>query len=271
MKRSRVIKSEYFQSSNETISIGMRSISTYQPFHWHDFYELEYIVKGSGTFILNGITIEMRPGMVFFSPPATFHEISFEEPAEIINMSFYSALISPELINSLITPVVTFDSTGHYRNMLDETLSRRQFTFKYDLEYITHILNAILINLLECSDHVMDKSPFMDKNLYKAILYINNHFLENITLSQIAKSVYLSTDYLSRLFYKGVGEHISTYILNMKMRYAHTLVIATQLPINEIAFRSGFGAVAHFTRTFKKKYGMSPSKLRQHSGIKKDN
>lgn len=95
--------------------------------------------------------------------------------------------------------------------------------------------------------------------------YISAH-LDEVTRSQIAEAFFLSPNYLSKLFHKEMGIPLSEYIQKERIELAKTLLVQKELPISEIAFRTGYPSFAHFSRRFKKFVGVSPNEYRKGRG-----
>src|SRR5699024_1056193 len=97
----------------------------------------------------------------------------------------------------------------------------------------------------------------------KAIEYIRKNIHQNISRSDIASSIYMNPEYLSRLFKKEKGISLSDYIIQEKLKIAASLLKGTNLSVSIIASNIGYTNFSYFTQVFKKVYGMSPSEYRQ--------
>ena len=92
--------------------------------------------------------------------------------------------------------------------------------------------------------------------------YIWANHTKNITLKQIAKTYYTNEKYLGRLFKKETGVSVHEYINDTRLkRAAHILKNSTD-SILSISIECGFANISHFNRSFKKKYGITPSQYR---------
>lgn len=90
--------------------------------------------------------------------------------------------------------------------------------------------------------------------------YIYDHYNEQLTLDQISESVDLSASYLSALFAKYLKTSPINYQITLKLRSAK-LLLAKGEPVTKVARNVGFNSVHHFSRLFKKNFGMSPSQF----------
>ena len=87
--------------------------------------------------------------------------------------------------------------------------------------------------------------------------YIRENLDSPLQCAQIAKAVYLSPDYISRLFHKE-----KEYITLTKMKAAKNLLITTSLPVSLIAAKVGYDNFSHFSKVYKKVMGTTPSSER---------
>lgn len=101
------------------------------------------------------------------------------------------------------------------------------------------------------------------EEIEEALLYIDEHFGERLTLRALAEKLYLSNYYFHRMFKTVVGKTVASYIRERRILYARKLLCETDLPITEIRKRCGFGSLQAFSKTFKKMTGRSPSEYRE--------
>ena len=59
-------------ASAEGLAILKNEIKTAYPLHWHEFYEIEYILSGRGSYVMEGAEYEIFPGCLFFPPQLIF-------------------------------------------------------------------------------------------------------------------------------------------------------------------------------------------------------
>ncbi len=93
--------------------------------------------------------------------------------------------------------------------------------------------------------------------------YIAEHISEDLQRDDLAKLVFMNPDYLSRLFKKQEGIGLAEYIIQKKLDFAKKLLKSTQLPVVDIAARTGFSYSSYFIRIFKKKEGVTPEQYRK--------
>lgn len=92
--------------------------------------------------------------------------------------------------------------------------------------------------------------------------YIDDHFTENPTLSELAALVYMTPSAFSRYFKFHTGTTLSDYIIDVKLAYAVRLLVDTSHSISEICYECGFNNQSNFNRIFKSKKGQTPREFR---------
>lgn len=96
----------------------------------------------------------------------------------------------------------------------------------------------------------------------KALLLMESNLGDTLGVLDIAAALNLSRRQLERLFLSEIGIGPMAAYLMLRLEYAKSLLQRSDLPITEIGLQCGFTNSGHFGRTFKKKYGMTPSELR---------
>ena len=93
--------------------------------------------------------------------------------------------------------------------------------------------------------------------------YIHDHLESEITREDISEYVHLNVDYLGRIFKKDKGISLKEYIIDEKMRVARNLLRTTMLPVSFVASKVGYSNFSHFSRIYKKTFGISPTEERK--------
>ena len=99
----------------------------------------------------------------------------------------------------------------------------------------------------------------------KAVVYLNDHYAENVTVEHLAGISGYSVAQFRRLFHSLVGMAPSEYVTSVRINAAKTLLRTTGKHIIDIAAETGFFDHSHFIRTFKRKTGLTPAQYRQRN------
>lgn len=226
--------------------------------HWHDFYEFEFFLEGGGDYTIDGIRHEIEPGMLFFMAPVNFHSVKARN-GRLFNVMFSERLCSLDLLFRLLDAgfpcaLRTKESdrpffTALFNELVDNTQNE---------EYAACLLNAILGKLIQCqAPNTKKLSP-----ISHAAIYILNHFRENLSLGEMARLAGFTPTYFSEMFRKETGFTFKEYTDRLRFDYAKKLVDHSDLSVQQICSESGFDDYANFIRRFKKRFGISPGKLK---------
>ena len=99
------------------------------------------------------------------------------------------------------------------------------------------------------------------KRLFKGKNFIDDNFKENIDVKEIARLSCLSEFHFFRSFKEAFGISPHKYLINRRLNEAHKLLKKNSFSIGEIAFDCGFVDIYSFSKTYKKHFGYSPSKV----------
>lgn len=93
--------------------------------------------------------------------------------------------------------------------------------------------------------------------------YIEEHIYDRLSRDQIAEQVYLSPDYLTRMFKREMGMSLVEYILERKVEHAKLLM--DDHSVGDVAMMMGYDNFSYFSELFKRKTGMTPSQFKRRS------
>lgn len=106
--------------------------------------------------------------------------------------------------------------------------------------------------------HNEDNKPIRD-----AKAYVQAHYMEKITLQDVANHVHLNPDYLSTTFKREVGINFSEYLILYRLERAKELLLNTHLTVDEVAENVGYGDRRYFSNLFRDRVGVKPSEYRR--------
>ncbi|QHW34094.1 AraC family transcriptional regulator [Paenibacillus rhizovicinus] len=248
--------------------------------HWHEFFEMGFVVGGSGTHVLNGVPMRLSRGDLFLLTPADFHSL---EPDSGGTLELYDLIFNDQFIRDPLLELL-FDRGTHRTACYDreETeAAEREFEliWKESADWqagsgmlVQGSVERLLIQLSRRSREAGDEyassggqavNQPIQPSVRKALIYIQHHFRDTITLEDAAGSCGLSPNYFSECFRKGTGVTFQTYVQELRMQFAKSLLKSTRLPVTEICFASGFNTLPHFERAFKRRFGASPREHRK--------
>lgn len=248
--------------------------------HWHDCCELELVLCGQGTHIINGHRYAIGPGDLYCFTPADCHTIIADEPIEVLGIMFGEELISDEIFARVLTMEMTGSdlrvSLGQDCYPIVEqyfsTISREEAKFADSSlaeAYIGRLIDCILIELLRAMGETA--LPGVKQSANEAILYLHRHYAEPITLQSLSDHLYLTPSYLSTYFKNSTGRNFKDYLIELRLRHACRLLSNTDISVTDVCYGCGFTSYSNFMRTFRTHYQTSPLQFRrEHQTITKE-
>lgn len=288
MKRAaspvRLEKGGYFPEGAHLSVPKPQLLSEPFPLHWHEFFELTYIYAGKGTNRINGEDYPARQGMLQLLTPTDFHEMIPDcgHPLLLTNVHFSREMISDDLYGELFSnrsagPLVAcFNEEEQERLSSDMACLHResQTAGKLSLIAAKAALTLLLTALARqasagrappgagagatAATKPSGGSAPLPAWFRQATVFIEHHFREPIRLQDAAAVAGLSASYFSDAFHRLSGVPFSRYLLKLRLDYAHTLLRASDLPITEVCFASGFSTLTYFEKAFKARFGCTP-------------
>ncbi len=248
--------------------------------HQHDFTELAIIFKGRAKHIINDHENTIKAGDVFVVKGNTSH--GYEDTRELVicNIIYqekdtYNFKKLPGF-QTLFVLEPSFRIKYNYESMLN--LNHKELEYLDDItdimlkEYKTKMkghdnrikayFNSLIIYL---SHKYTQSNTRVSKKLLKlgeTLAYMEKHYLDDITLEELAKKASLSRRHFSRIFKEHYNTSPINYIIQLRINHSCSLLIETDKNITEIAIESGFNDSNYFSRKFKNIMGISPTEYR---------
>lgn len=246
--------------------------------HWHEFFEMGFIVSGRGTHILNGESFPLERGMAFLLTTADFHEII---PDEGETIRLYDFIFEDSFIRPALTEML-FEEASHYAYTFESAqvgMIEAEFDRIWDESLLWQLGNDMIVQgsferiLIELFRLTSQKNTAAENvtvravhpSIRKSVIYIQHHFREPISLHKVAEHVGLSANYFSECFRKQTGTSFQEHLQVKRLQFARALLYSTTLPITEICYASGFNTMPNFERVFKRMFGLAPRDYRKSS------
>ena len=251
---------------NNQIVVEKRKIDVEYFAHLHDFFEIEFIVRGTAQVALNGKSYEAAAGDIYFLTPEDIHSVTKCDNLELFNMVFCEEYLPEDLsFEQLLSIKGRLISLKSENNQKAEQLFE-QIVFEsqnkeciHNTLYIQSLLKCIFIILMRSCNTVEENHI---NNMQGVLLYLQRHFKEDIKLEDAAKYAHLNHSYFCNLFRKTTGMGFNHYLNNLRINFAKKMLKTTSATITEICYLSGFQSFSTFSRKFKANSGVSPSDYR---------
>lgn len=144
------------------------------------------------------------------------------------------------------------------RELFDQLVEAKEFGKEDQFRVADKTLDLILTRLpLHLTEGISLAQSW--KTFERCRDYITEHYLALTGLADVARNCNVSGAYLSRLFRKHSNETPKAFLDRLKMSYAAQKLLRGELQVKQVAVESGYQDVFHFSRVFKKTFGMPPS------------
>lgn len=162
---------------------------------------------------------------------------------------------------SVITPADN-KLAVHYARILIEL--GRDCEKPYAAQTANYLLGGLLTIVRQEIIAAQSHEKLNDYNLGQQIKeYIDEHYLENLKLPQIAAALHMNMYYLAHTFKKSTGYSPMQYVTHRRIAEAQNMLLSTDLAITEIALRCGWNDSNYFQSVFSSAVGMPPGKYRK--------
>jgi AraC-like DNA-binding protein len=261
------------------------------PWHFHNQYELCYVVESYGTrYVGDNIEVFEAGDLVlvgsnlphFWKSDEVFHQGNPELKVKAIVIQFHSDFFT-NAINSYtefyhIKKLLNLSSRGiHFLNPTIKQVDKLMFKM-LDISGFQRIIMLLrILDLLSKSDsykilgseaYQPKVNEFSNDRLAKVMNYLNYHYQEKISLDKVSDLAGFHPSAFCRFFKEKTGKSLSDFVNDMRIGYACKLLIEGHLSVSQICFESGYNNLSNFNRTFKKITKYTPTKYQQEFHFK---
>ena len=276
----------FFQIPGE---IKLAKHNRYSPVftHFHDYYEILYIYKGTGKNCVQNNEYTLHPGDLCIIPPQTYHSVSINDDETIaINImirthvftgTFFSSFPEGNALSHFFSHVLNDNIGGNYvlfhcgnddaiRNLVEDMYLEYMNREKYYNACLNNLLMYFWCILLRNhEDHIT--SYLSEKCGAFPIAEITEYISKNyatVTLSEAADHFAFNHSYFSTMIKEMTGRSFSKIVKDMKMQKACQALEHTNLTIDAICDLVGYANKEHFMRTFKTEFQIPPGEYRKN-------
>ncbi len=242
--------------------------------HCHNDYELLYVCKGNGKYVVEGAEYPLEPNTVMLFRPREYHYVcpnkdtTYERyviyfkrdalPSVIFELSMFHDHANPK--HGIFFPAASVSPLiqGEYEatDLLCDSLNEHKKSQETYRAVISAALTKILL-LLSLSAP-SDEINYEENIITRVTEYLNNHATEKISLDKLAQHFFISKYYLCHAFQQQNGTSILAYITAKRIVLAQQM-IKNGIPATHVAQQTGFQNYSSFYRAYIKQTGHSPT------------
>ena len=255
------------------------------PYHFHEEFELTYIVHGHGKRYVGSHMQDFTSGDLVFLGANLPHcwKLEANEPgnddASAIVVQFNANFLGDDFFNKDelqgVRKLLLKSRSGISFNSLTQSsvnrnmkhLAEEKSNFKM-LICLLEILQRLAISseyiLLDQHRSVAEQTRAEQERINPVFAYLVENFRGQVSLDEAAGIAHMTPNAFCKYFKKITRKTFMETVIEYRLNYATQQLVQTDKPISEISFDSGFGDVSHFYKMFKQKMHQSPLNYRKN-------
>ncbi|WP_105616047.1 AraC family transcriptional regulator [Vallitalea okinawensis] len=231
-----------------------------------DHYLIHFILSGKGLYKngLNSYGLEAGQGFFIFPGERTFYKADEEDPWAYFWIGFHGGeavdLIKKSGV-SLESPIIHFDSK--LLEVLETIMKLDNRTIEQQLR-IKGYLQLLFAELVRINgtERIVNKDHMAKVYVRQAIEFMSIHYVDPITIEDIANHLGIDRSYFSRLFKTHEGYSPKQYLIEYRIFKAKRLLEQQSLTVSDIARSVGYSDAYSLSKVFSRITGISPTKYR---------
>lgn len=236
--------------------------------HWHPAPELITVLRGRFSLAVGQQSVALHAGEMLYINAEEVHALSAEEDgSQLVTVQF-----SPGLFDELHpAPLLNWRTHRHAMTPADSAVYPRLQSLlariiDNDAPFQRFAAIYLLLDALVAAGQptqLAESTLREDAMIKEGIDYINQHFDQPLTLSDVAEHSGMSYSYFSRLFKKVSRHNFKEYLTLVRLNKARTLLRDTRTPITDISHSCGFQEHKALIAAFNKYCGLTPTEYRK--------
>ncbi|MFH6986818.1 helix-turn-helix domain-containing protein [Flavobacterium collinsii] len=249
------------------------------------FFQMVYVISGSGFLHINGNAISYQTGNLMLLTPNDYYRFDIITTTDFLLVKLSSEYAKEYKSKSIDHIECLFHYASHLsgcilnrkadeylvKSIVESLVYTMDNTDIYDEDLVIHYVNALVViaarNIAKIKPLGIKESA--DKRILEIINYIqeNIFFPQKIKVSVIAGKFDISDTYLGSYFKNHCGETIQSFVSNYKIRLIEHRLSFSDMRINEIVDEFGFSDESHLNKFLKKHRNISLTGYRKAKAL----
>lgn len=252
-----------YQNRDEAFFVKATENNSYLA-HVHRQIEIFYVLDGFIEIAVSDQKRRLEKGMLSIVFPNEVHATYTPENSSAIMMIFSQDFL-PDFNHefNLFRPQCPFVSDlqdpGLFSQMVTGLLEsvQKNTDIRISKGYLYIIVSMIL------SQVTLKKQKRISADICQDISdYLNMHFTEELSLTQLADALGYSKYHISHIFKEKFGCSYNDYLKQLRSEHAMGLLTHSEMTVTEVCFSSGFSSLRSFYRAFHEVYGVPPKSVK---------
>ena len=244
--------------------------------HHHDFFEISIILQGESLYLIDNEWRTVRSGDILLFNPGVDHA-----EKQLLNTYSHQLHIGIRTFKLHGLAQNHFPTTQSLLSMQDshlkifdkawqliEEFNQQQTNFNLMGKALVMEMMILILRSLEKKERLSDETQASQNDRMHQVVqlimtYMENNYAKDISIEQLATLYYVSPTYLSKIFKDLTGFSPINYLIQIRLKKAHELLTTDDLTVKEVAKAVGYEDAYHFSKSFKKHFGTSPSLVKK--------
>ncbi|MBQ9947946.1 MAG: AraC family transcriptional regulator [Oscillospiraceae bacterium] len=238
-------------------------------YHWH---QILYCAEGNGILKYDNITVSIGEGDFFFLPAGYPHEYYTENSRWDVRWVTFDGYACAHILSqfSMTAPIIIRPQESP---ALQKLFTKMLTAVKTDRIYGDYACSSYMYAYIIEFHRLMDTRANRLRNDRGRILapvldYIDENYQNDFPLTVLAELAGITPQHLCRVFRETMNMRPNEYLTQRRLQEAKRLLERNELPVSEIAARSGFPDAGYFSTVFKKHEGVTPVEYKKRIGLK---
>lgn len=244
------------------LRVGETFIPTCAPslgLHRHSFAQLHLVLKGSYVESNSGRDFNLGLGSALFRPALQLHANRFLGTA----VRGLLVDVEPSILNSLL-PGLDLSVPYYFpAHTFDDLCSEFACEARQDASERHTALHALALRLtVRLSRHARCLATAKPAWVEEAKTIIWNRYSEDLRLAALSNEIGVAPSTLAAAFRRYLHVSVGEFLIDVRLQHARTAILQSAAPLSRVAVSCGFYDQAHLTRAFRRRYGITPARLR---------
>ena len=247
--------------------------------HTHDFFEIIYVIEGECVRITKEDSRVLRAGDFVISPSNTPHDVysdnglavGFSVRKSTFESTFFSMLQGDDILGRFFRECLlnnahsalffSLPPTAYVLKLLQQLFLENDSDRPYTEQIKRCYLEILLYEVIRAPQTLSPVEQASKTDMFQVLTYIRDHS-KQLTMTELSNHFGYEPTYLGKKIHRATGMFFNDIVNHYRVQHAITLLRSSEYTVAMISGMVGFHSSDHFSRTFKKLVGMTPSSFR---------
>ncbi|MFC5701884.1 helix-turn-helix domain-containing protein [Cohnella faecalis] len=280
------METNFYEAQNFDISREKKYQSSMPTQHYHNGFEIFYLVAGDVCYFINDKAYQVVGGVMLLIDVDEIHKLvnfsgdTFERITLVFKREFIEGIFpgnhSFDVLSCFLKDRHMLTFSGYEQSFIEKLFDKMisEFTkqppgYEFYLKTLLFELLIFIYRHLESSQTkaYSEENNIVNRKIFDIVDFLNRNYDKQHTIRDISSRFFISPSYFCKSFRDSTGFTFTEYLNNVRIKEARVLLTQTGMKVADVAEKVGFENLTHFGRVFKEITGLSPLKYRQANRV----